>query len=40
MKLLLPSAITAAAFLAVGSAGFANKGDAGVVKKERTQMMK
>ena len=39
MKLLLPSAIIAVAFLAFGSSGFANKGDAGVVK-ERTQMMK
>ena len=39
MKLLLPSAIMADAFLAIGSAGFANKGDAGVVK-ERTQMMR
>ena len=39
MKLLLPSAIIAVAFLAFGSSGFANKGDAGVVK-ERTQIMK
>ena len=39
MKLLLPSAIIAVAFLAFGSSGFANKGDAGLVK-ERSQMMK